>query len=147
MRDETYAFGLQWLYNTGDYSQVYPLIGRAAVPSDRTKITNKDAYEFFAKNCEPVKAVERWQAYNTATGAIPAIPASDCKEFVVATGNMAYVESTETYPNNTALYGDLACTPIRHFKFPDECIVPRKVNGNDTQMIILGIQFENIKHP
>lgn len=147
MRDETYAFGIQWLFNTGDYSPVYPLVGRAAVPSDRVKITNKDAYEFFAKNCEPVKAVEKWQAYNTATGAIPTIPASDCKEFVVATGNMAYVESTEHYPNNTALYGDLACTPIRHFKFPDECIVPRKVNGNDTQMLILGIQFENIKHP
>ena len=147
MRDETYAFGIQWLFNTGDYSPVYPLVGREAVPSDRTKITNKDAYEFFAKNCEPVKAVERWQAYNTATGAIPTIPPSDCKEFVVANGNMAYVESTETYPNNTALYGDLACTPIRHFKFPDECIVPRKVNGNDTQMIILGIQFENIQHP
>jgi hypothetical protein len=60
---------------------------------------------------------------------------------------MAYDESTELYPDNPELYGDLACTPIRHFRFPDECIVPKKINGNNDTMIILGIQFDNIKHP
>ena len=147
MGDETYPFGIQWLYNTGDYSSVFPFVGRAATTTDRSKIVNKDAYELFAKNCEPVAAVERWQAYNTASGTIAALPASDCKEFVIGTGAMAYDESTELYPDNISSYGDLACTPIRHFRFPDECIVPKKVNGNNNTMIILGIQFENITHP
>ena len=37
-------------------------------------------------------------------------------------GDMAYWESTEKYPNNKLIWGDLANTPIRHHKFPDSLI-------------------------
>lgn len=37
-------------------------------------------------------------------------------------GDMAYWESTEKYPNNKLIWGDLADTPIRHHKFPDSLI-------------------------
>lgn len=38
-------------------------------------------------------------------------------------GTMSYWESTETYPDNKLLYGEFACAPIRHHKFPDNCIM------------------------
>lgn len=39
-------------------------------------------------------------------------------------GLMSYSESTELYPCNPYLYGDLAGKPIRHHRFPDETISP-----------------------
>lgn len=39
-------------------------------------------------------------------------------------GEMSYWESTELYPCNTELFGDLAGKPIRHHKFPDNLVSP-----------------------
>lgn len=39
-------------------------------------------------------------------------------------GEFAYTESTETYPCNEEVWGDLAGKPIRHFKFPDTTVTP-----------------------
>ena len=47
-----------------------------------------------------------------------------CYESVFETGDMAYWESTETYPCDPAVWGDLAGKPIRHHKFPECSISP-----------------------
>ena len=43
-------------------------------------------------------------------------------------GNFAYWESSETYPCNEEVWGDLAGKPIRHYKFPDCKISPHFEN-------------------
>jgi hypothetical protein len=47
-----------------------------------------------------------------------------CYESIFETGEMAYWESTETYPCDPAVWGDLAGKPIRHHKFPECSISP-----------------------
>lgn len=47
-----------------------------------------------------------------------------CYESVFETGVMAYWESTETYPCDPLVWGDLAGKPIRHHKFPECSISP-----------------------
>ena len=59
---------------------------------------------------------------------------------------MAYWESTRLYPDNRNMFGDKACTPILHHKFPDNCITHIYKQGG-RYINILGIQFENIEHP
>lgn len=39
-------------------------------------------------------------------------------------GEFAYWESTELYPCNEEVWGNLANKPIRHFKFPDHKVIP-----------------------
>lgn len=46
-------------------------------------------------------------------------PINNCKPSPNERGQFAYWESTETYPCNEQVWGDLAGKPIRHFKFPD----------------------------
>jgi hypothetical protein len=47
-----------------------------------------------------------------------------CYESVFETGVMSYWESTETYPCDPLVWGDLAGKPIRHHKFPECSISP-----------------------
>lgn len=146
MRDESYPFGVQWLYDTGNWSSVFPLVGRESSGDEKSIVSGKDGYETSVPSCTDQPVVRKWQAYNTASGVVS--PSLDvCREEVIGTGRMAYTESTELYPDNTELWGSLACTPIRHFKFPDDCVVPRKKNDSDDYIIILGIDFSNIEHP
>ena len=51
-------------------------------------------------------------------------PENKCIAPVSKRGLFAYTESTETYPCNEEVWGDLAGKPIRHFKYPDHNIVP-----------------------
>jgi len=46
-------------------------------------------------------------------------PINNCKPNPYQKGEFAYWESTETYPCNEQVWGDLAGKFIRHFKFPD----------------------------
>ena len=51
-------------------------------------------------------------------------PINNCKPLPYQRGDFAYWESTETYPCNEEVWGDLAGKPIRHFKFPDNSVIP-----------------------
>lgn len=51
-------------------------------------------------------------------------PINNCKPLPYQRGDFAYWESTETYPCNAEVWGDLAGKPIRHFKFPDNSVIP-----------------------
>lgn len=51
-------------------------------------------------------------------------PINTCKPLPYQRGNFAYWESTETYPCNPEVWEDLAGKPIRHFKFPDNSVIP-----------------------
>ena len=53
-----------------------------------------------------------------------------CNAKVYEYGNFAYWESSELYPCNREIWGDLANTPIRHHKFPDCLVSPHYKNVN-----------------
>jgi hypothetical protein len=66
---------------------------------------------------------ERWQVYNTATlvgGNLDIY--NGCEESCYQYGLMSYWQSTETYPNDPTIWGELCGQPIRHHKFPDSLV-------------------------
>jgi hypothetical protein len=66
---------------------------------------------------------ERWEVYNTASiTATPHQAYVDCQETCWESGEFAYWESSERYPNIPEIWGDLCGEPIRFHKFPDNSI-------------------------
>lgn len=51
-------------------------------------------------------------------------PVNSCKPQAHEYGDFAYWESTETYPCNEEVWGNLSGKPIRHFKFPEHKQTP-----------------------
>lgn len=124
MRDEVYAFDMVVVRKNGYQSDRFPLVGRIAIPSDLTPVNNLDS-QFGDTVCSAPEVRPRWQVYNTATimGIDPAFdPADPCYEGPYQFGQFSYWESTETYPCNEPVWGDLQGKPIRHFKFPDSSV-------------------------
>lgn len=122
MRDEVYAFEGCFILRNGKQTTRCHIPGRIATAFDLEIISNKDASAATTIDDCAVTGLDqpRWKVYNTAsiTGS-HSVP--DCKgpyEY----GKMAYWESEEKYPNNTAIWGTLANKPIRHHKFPDSTI-------------------------
>ena len=70
-----------------------------------------------------------WKIYNTAsvTATYP-VPTTDAEKigdaYPYQSGDFAYWESTDLYPCNVDVWGDLANQPIRHHKFPDVLVSP-----------------------
>jgi len=92
---------------------------------------------------------ERWQIYNTAY-----ITGSDLNAQQLGPGEygeLSYWESTERYPNQPAVWGALAGTPIRHPKMPDSTVTHIHDGENTYREIaepvkirILGLRFPNL---
>lgn len=121
MRDEVYPFGIQFIFNSGEESNAYHIPGRSSIPSDLTIISNDDVIS--DSGCTAVLNNLRWQVYNTATveGGDLSIY-NGCTESCYQYGNFSYWESTETYPNNPLIWGELCGQKIRHHKFPDSSV-------------------------
>lgn len=140
MRDEVYAFGIQFRFKGGWLSRVYPLAGRQKDTGFYTTLspntepnswhnrpapttgwdstvytvgTDIDEADVAHMGLSTGDTVERWEVFNTAT-----YDASLITGDMFEAGEFAYVESTFTYPNNS-VYGSNAGLPIRDFKFPD----------------------------
>lgn len=147
-RDEVYSFGIQWLFDDGEWSDIFHIPGRVSALKEKDRVYGKDVFDI-VDNCNTIKSQEYWQVYNTAGALKEDQGKTTCNLKKIGSGVMAYHESTEVYPDNTEMFGDLACTPIRHHKFPDECVVPRYKTDKlgVTILQILGIQFKNIPYP
>jgi hypothetical protein len=125
LRDEVYAFEIVFLLTNGKQTDGFHIPGRIANVLDLSPVspTNDD----FIGDPDPVTGTSPyWKIYNTAvvTGFSPGYsPATEYKgpyQF----GEFSYWESTEEYPCNEELWGDLAGQPIRHHKFPDVLVSP-----------------------
>jgi hypothetical protein len=131
MRDEVYPFGLVLLFDNGEESVVGHIPGpsKAYFQSQYglnvdTVIANNDVIT--DTTCANIARNKRWQVYNTGQiiGTNPSLPISGscddgrCYQF----GDFAYWESTENYPNDPEIWGDLCGEPIRHHKFPDSLV-------------------------
>jgi len=137
-RDEVYPFGIKFKLKNGKYTDVFHIPGRAinTYTADDTSLipeTNKDVFLVDNDCIKPVtNSLPRWQVYNTATSEGTSIKDPEqaeyvekqfnCKIPVKEKGRFSYWESTEKYPCNPKIWGDLADQPIRHHKFPDSNI-------------------------
>lgn len=125
-RGEVSPFGIRLLFTNGRKSNVYHIPGRVAKPEDLVLITDPscNVYELTTSGntCleDEVSAIPYWQIYDTATIEYEASgeQSQECFNDIYASGEFAYWESTETYPCNTDVWGDLAGQRIRHHKFP-----------------------------
>ncbi len=145
-RAEVYTFAIQWLFDTGEWSSAFHIPGRKALDTETNIATGKDVYENDVKNCETDISIKNFEVYDTSLNPKTINGTVVCDERVIKEGEMSYWESTDVYADNVIQFGEDACTPIRHPKFPDECHAPRYKKGGGF-VNILGVKFENIQHP
>jgi hypothetical protein len=131
LRDEVYAFEIVFLLKNGKQTDGFHIPGRPKTADDEfpyIPITNPD----FVGNPSHGDSSEYWEIYNTGSviGDIAGPSIGNATPYQY--GNFAYWESTELYPCNTEVWGDLADTPIRHHKFPDVLVSPIFQNPDPT---------------
>jgi hypothetical protein len=126
LRDEVYPFEIVFLLDNGKQTDGFHIPGRA-------KNANELAYaDVTTSNPDYVgdgAPEPYWRIYNTAsvtaTYPVPTTNAGKIGEaYPYQSGDFAYWESTDTYPCNVDIWGDLAGQPIRHHKFPDVLVSP-----------------------
>lgn len=127
LRDEVYPYEIMFLLSGGKQTDGFHIPGRAISFAELSHpdIPSTDP-DFIGVPDPTTNALPYWQVYNTAsvTGTNPEYtPYSDFKGSY-QWGEFAYWESTETYPCNEDVWGDLAGKPIRHHKFPDVRVSP-----------------------
>jgi hypothetical protein len=147
MRDEVYAFGIQWLMDTGEWSSAFHIPGGTETKID-SNAAGRDVYELTMRDKGLVTEIDVpvWRAENTATPFNLINQPTGVDEKIIGEGLMGYWESSNLYPDNVAQFGEAKCTPIRHCKMPDNATT--HIYSNEGKNIrILGIKFENIEHP
>ena len=138
MRYEVYTFEIVFLLKNGKQTDRFHIPGRirnnnesfSDVPSTNNDFIGEPDY--YVGN---VGYSYYWKIYNTAsvTGFSPEYDASDENyKGSYQYGEFAYWESTEEYPCNTDVWGELAGQKIRHHKFPDVSVSPIIENGEIT---------------
>jgi hypothetical protein len=164
-RDEVVAVGVVIEFTDGTESVAYPMAGRSlnrkstgqpftetedvlgnpinpTTWDDQVMPINDDTYEN--------TTLPRWRVYNTASieGSRAVLPfAPGLSKY----GECGYWESTERYPNNAAVWGELAGQPIRYPRMPDATLLPLVENmnlmgmGSIPMVYHLGLAFPNIE--
>jgi hypothetical protein len=125
MRDEVYAFEIVFLLKNGKQTDGFHIPGRSPNYNDLYPVppSNND----FIGEPDPVTGTSPWwKIYNSATLEGFSSEYSSAPEYKgpYQYGEFAYWESTETYPCNELVWGDLSNQPIRHHKFPDVLVSP-----------------------
>jgi hypothetical protein len=125
LRDEVYAFEIVFLLDNGKQTDGFHIPGRAKNSNESyPDVTTANADYIGDGAPEPY-----WKIYNTGSVLVtyPA-PTGDTgkigEAYPYQAGDFAYWESTDTYPCNVDVWGDLAGEPIRHHKFPDVLVSP-----------------------
>jgi hypothetical protein len=123
-RGEVYPYGLKPLFTNGKKGAVYHIPGRQANPEDLIMVTDPSCNTFeltpSGNTCveNEVSGLPYWQLYDTASVDYISPEDNDCTQNVYASGEFAYWESSDKYPCDKEVWGDLAGEPIRHHKFP-----------------------------
>lgn len=106
IRDEVYGFGIELVMEEGEISGVGHIAGRKAEDSDMLVSVN------IGDRVDNMKL--NWQVNNTAK-----LISSPHTNEIWETFDFAYWESTDKYPNNPEIWGELCNQNIRHHKTPD----------------------------
>lgn len=127
LRDEVYAFEIVFLLRNGKQTDGFHIPGRelGVVDNMLPRIPATDP-DFIGIPDPNTNDAPYWKIYNTATvnGFAPEYSANQSYKGPYQFGEFAYWESTEEYPCNTNVWGELAGQKIRHHKFPDVNISP-----------------------
>jgi len=123
LRDEVYAFEIVFLLKNGKQTDGFHIPGRMITANEGSQPDVPSSNPDFIGEGT---SAPYWKIYNTGsvTGFSPAYSPSQSYKGPYQYGEFAYWESTETYPCNIDLWGDLASQPIRHHKFPDVLVSP-----------------------
>jgi len=134
LRDEVYAFEIVFLLKNGKQTDGFHIPGRELTYAESVQppIPNTNP-DFIGDGT----SAPYWKIYNT--GSVSGIS----PEYIAATdkigykgpyeyGQFAYWESSEKYPCNPEVWGDLAEQYIRHHKFPDVLVSPIFESGTPT---------------
>lgn len=119
LRDEIYPFEIVFLLDNGKETDRFHIPGREALPSDLTNINSNDPDYIGEGSSSP-----RWKIQNTAFVTETVNFTDPNYKGPYQCGKFAYHESTETYPCDEEVWGDLAGKPIRHHRFPDVNVSP-----------------------
>jgi len=139
MRDEVYALEGRFIFKNGMKTKSFHIPGRAINAYDLLPVVaedNPDSASILQNPCDTPTDKKRWEVYNTGTLIDFAdeyknrTVADNCYVGKYQYGDMAYWQSTNTYPNNPLIWGELANTNIRHHKFPDSLIT--HIHDNNT---------------
>jgi hypothetical protein len=180
LRDEVYTFFIRWIYDTGDKTSSYHIPGRAprnyTVPTTGASVNELALLPTDQNTLAPDDQV--FEVYNTASitpaAGLVGITLEDGGK-ILQVGDMGYWESTEQYPDNQDFIWnasahcwtgkenhpnpayDLCGLPIRHHKFPDNCLSTNTTHfssnpdpltqGNTLNIRVMGVYFENIIAP
>ncbi len=155
LRDEVYAFEIVFLLRNGKQTDGFHIPGRLKGPNESYPDVPNTNPDFIGEGT----SAPYWKIYNTAS------VIGNAQGDLIGTaiphqyGEFAYWESTETYPCNDDVWGDLAGQPIRHHKFPDilvspafESSIPQVVNGkyivssqNQNSVYPLGVKVDSLQ--
>jgi len=173
LRDEVYSFFIRWVYDTGDKSPSFHIPGiHSSLVDPLLTPPGTSVFDIDTTDTLPdeIGFNTIWHCQNTAFRTSPPgtsiLPDGGVR---IASGQMAYWESTEKYDDNspeiwnasddpiwgsTAAAHDLCGKQIRHHKFPDNTKgfqnpswVTNHYNNGGSKIRIMGIQFNNIKAP
>jgi hypothetical protein len=135
LRDEVYAFEIVFLLRNGKQTDGFHIPGRVRGSNESFPDVPDTNNDFIG---EPDYAIDTvgykpwWKVYNTGsvTGFSPQYISNDSNyKGPYQYGEFAYWESTEEYPCNNDVWGELAGQKIRHHKFPDVSVSPIIENG------------------
>lgn len=122
LRDEVYALEIVFLLTNGMQTDGFHIPGREPNSNDLKLISNTT--EDFIEETE---TAPYWKIYNTAFVLNNSLQNNDYKihnSVPYQYGEFSYWESSEKYPCELGIWGDLSGKPIRHHKFPDVLISP-----------------------
>ena len=146
LRDEVYAFEIVFLLRNGKQTDGFHIPGRIKglaengkpdVPNTNPDFIGEPEYSSGGVGYSPW-----WKIYNTGstTGFSPQYAPADVNyKGPYQYGEFAYWESTELYPCNKDVWGNLIDQPIRHHKFPDVLVSPAfesKIFTSATNMVM-----------
>ena len=167
--DEVYLPGIQYLHTSGEWSPVFPLVGREANSNDTQLLTvvgntfipianqvwesdvdHIDITEFETPSGTKIgNQIKRWKVFNTATLDIY----DESVHPYFYSGALSYYETDETYPNIENCDGDLiwgdgitSNTKVRLFKFPDRKLLSH-ISDDGLWLRPFGFSFSNIFYP
>ena len=126
LRDEVYAFEIVFLLKNGKQTDGFHIPGRVKGPMENSQLPVPSTSPDFIGEPDSSGSSPYWKIYNTGsvTGYSPEYLADPEYKGPYQYGEFAYWESSELYPCNKDVWGDLADTPIRHHKFPDVLVSP-----------------------
>lgn len=140
LRDEVYAFEIVFLLKNGKETDAFHIPGRASEPSDIVADfgAGKSSGDDYIGDESTRDIQPRWQVYNTASVIADYAeyePGNASYKGPYQYGKFSYWESTEEYPCDEEVWGELAGQKIRHHKMPDVLVSPIIESSTDTNLV------------